>query len=86
MTIWKFELTLAGRQYTEMPAGAEVLSADMQDGKLCIWAIVDPSATKERRYFEVYGTGTYMNPDSNLRFIGTVQEPPFVWHVFELNQ
>ena len=46
-TIWKFELELRTIQHVIMPAGAVILTAQMQKDKLCIWALVDPEGVPE---------------------------------------
>ena len=44
-TIFKKTLFLdKGTQDVEFPKGAEILTAQMQNGQACIWAIVDPKA------------------------------------------
>jgi hypothetical protein len=37
----------------------------------------------EERYFRIYGTGHTM-PEACGKYIGTVQQGAFVWHVFEV--
>lgn len=90
MVIWKYELEIESRQVVMMPAGAEILSVQQQDDKLQMWAIVEPEAAKERRRFEVVGTGNTM-PDLSSEglarlHLATVQTCSglLVWHVFEL--
>jgi hypothetical protein len=46
-TIWKFELEVTDLQEVVMPSGAEILSVGNQDGKLCLWAMVSPTATQD---------------------------------------
>jgi hypothetical protein len=82
-TIWKFELEVTDLQEVVMPSGAEILSVGNQDGKLCLWAMVSPTATQD---IEIIGTGnTIPHTPSYVErvLIGTVIMPPFVWHVFE---
>ena len=86
--IWKYKLEITGLQKIEMPKGSEVLSVDNQNGRLCLWAKGDINKPKEVRHFEIFGTGDLMPSLINLKhtFIGTVQIPPFVWHVFEIQR
>lgn len=83
MTIWKYELELTDIQFVSMPFGSRLLSVGNQDGKLCLWALVDPDKAKVDRQIEVIGTG---NPipkyAGECDFIGTAIISPFVWHVF----
>ena len=83
--IWKYELLVNDTQSVDMPVNAEILSVDSQRGTLFLWAMVDADEMKEKRVFEVIGTG---NPvpqgmGTERRFIGTVLMGPFAWHVFE---
>jgi hypothetical protein len=80
--IWKFPLEVTQAvQKVSMPKGARILHAGLQDGKLAFWAEVVQSAEKETRRFLVVGTGWELPPDRN--YVGTVQAPPFVWHIYE---
>lgn len=82
-TIWKFPLQLVSPQFIEMPDGAEILTVQSQGDVGCLWALVDPEMAVTPRYFEVFGTGQNVHTLSKRRYIGTFQQPPFVWHVFE---
>lgn len=80
--IWKYPLALVDHmQVVIMPTGAEVLSVAIQHGVPTLWAQVDtkPICT---RLFVVVGTGHRL-PEVPLKFIGTVIDGRFVWHVFE---
>jgi len=83
-TIWKFPLAVTDEQSVIMPEGAEILCAEVQHEQLCLWALVNPDAPKQRRIIEVFGTGHDM-PDGCRKYIGTVQmmHGSLVWHVFE---
>lgn len=84
-TIWKFPLAPVSPLRVEMPQGAMILTVEAQADAGCIWAIVDPNAEKEIRYFETYGTG-HLIPEGKAierAYVGTYQVPPYVWHVFE---
>jgi len=84
-TIWKFPINVVGHGFIAMPKGAEILTVQTQDDAPFIWAVVNPDAEKEDRYFEVYGTGhpIYQDMGVNRKYIGTFQQPPLVWHLFE---
>lgn len=84
-TIWKFPLVLKTFQKIAMPSQAQVLTVQMQSDALCLWAIVNPEAPIEQRDFIIAGTGDPQPFDeADLRYIGSVQQRAFVWHVFEL--
>ncbi len=81
-TIYKFPLAVTDRQVVRMPHGARVLCAMNQHGNVTIWAEVNPNALTEDRVFWIVGTGNPM-PTAALIYIGSVLQPPFVWHVYE---
>jgi len=82
-TIYKYRVPMPGPADIRMPQGAIVLSFQTQNGAPFIWALVDedePVAVKELR---MYGTGHPVEDVGSLKFIGTTQQGPFVWHLFE---
>jgi hypothetical protein len=84
-TIWKFELDTAQYTEIEMPTGAEILTAHIQNEVMRLWAQVDSEAHKETRTFEAVGTGALLS-DAPRKYIGTAQTAGghYVLHVFEL--
>lgn len=85
-TIHKFTLRPRpsfGAQAIDLPVDAQILDCQMQGGRLALWALLDPSATSLLRAFRVYATGTGL-PTAPGRYIATVQDGPYVWHVFEV--
>jgi len=85
MRIYKYRIPLVPGPAVMMPEGAAVLSLQMQNGEPCIWAIVDDEKRPAARFFHWYETGHAipMQDLVNLNFIGTVQNEPFVFHLFE---
>lgn len=71
-----------------MPANARVLSAEMQDGFICCWAIVSTEAVMVKKKFRLYKTGQEIKADtSKLKFIGTAKihvGQDLGMHVFEV--
>ena len=83
MIIWKTNLPIVRDTTRELPAGAKFLDAQNQDGQLCLWFLCDPDAKETPRTFRIVGTGkTAPEGIEHWEHIGTVQDPPFVWHVF----
>jgi hypothetical protein len=80
--VFKYKLELTDLQAVEMPKTTVILSAQVQHGIICLWAIVDPAEPTDLRKIVICGTGHPIN-FTNLRFIDTVQEASLVWHVFE---
>lgn len=58
-TIFKYPITHPENIVIEMPKEAKILTAQCQNGIPCIWALVNdiPNREREKRYFEVFGTG-----------------------------
>lgn len=85
MKIFKYELELADKQIVTMPNMKWILDAQIQTGKLCVWAMVDENRETEDLTFYIFGTGNPIPEDigyNNLFYIGSVQDRGFVWHVF----
>jgi hypothetical protein len=79
--IFKYGLNIVDHQNVRMPNNSIILSVANQEGKLCLWAIVDPNAESIDYDVRIVGTGSSV-PDDAGDFIGTVTIEPFVWHVF----
>ena len=79
-SVYKYQLG-AGPTVIDMPRGAKALHVAMQGGALMLWALVDLDEPKESRTFDVYGTGNATPLDR--RYVGTVLNGQWVWHVFE---
>lgn len=85
-TIWKYTIR-PGRLTQEIPAGGKVLCVMEQFGEICAWVEVDPKAKKEKRHFDVYGTGHRIMEDMGQSrvYIGSVklEGGALVFHVYE---
>lgn len=84
--IFKYTLQAETEQVVRMPSNAQILSAQIQNNKICIWALLfDTEAEpKDRRIF-IFGTGHEINPCIAIEFIDTVQINGLVFHIFETN-
>lgn len=81
MKIYKYPLAHTEEQEIKMPEHSEVLSAGLDpSGQLCVWAAIDPHYLDKLYTFYVRGTG-WSTPD-HARFISTVVQDEFVWHIF----
>lgn len=87
-TIWKYPLEFAGYVQTfEMPVGAEVLTAQVQHGRICLWALVeDKLPAVYDRNFIILGTGHENREQGELKYVATVQmeNGSLIFHIFEL--
>ncbi len=81
--IYKYKLDFSEIQDVPMPAGAKILSAQMQKGSLCMWALVDPAKVDESVRIYIAGTGHNIN-NENMVYIDTFQQlgGEFVFHAF----
>lgn len=82
-SIWKFPLEITVEQAIYLPRGYTVLAVQMQNGRPCLWARVDPEAPQERMTFFTHGTGHRISPEAG-EHVGTYQayEGAVVFHVF----
>lgn len=86
-SVWKYELAVVhGVQTLRMPAGAKVLTLQLQNGKPTIWMEVDTEEAREDRAFQMHGTGWdwHEGDGRTSAYVGTVQIGEFVWHFYEL--
>lgn len=81
--VWKY--VLQNHCTFEIPQGAQIVRVGQQLGKVCMWAIVDPSSPVITREFTLIGTG-YDLPDKQLEFLDTIvfEEVGLVFHAFEV--
>lgn len=82
-TVYKYPFYLSSTFQLSMPAGAEILMVEDQDGVPCIWALVDPGSSFETRTFRLYGTGHPIENPDPLKHRGSFQQGRLVWHLFE---
>jgi hypothetical protein len=83
VSVFKYQFEIVDDVSVEMPIGAKVLHVEDQRGAACLWALVDPEATKEVRCFRLAGTGHPIDPATIGEHVATWQSGPFVWHLFE---
>lgn len=85
ITKFRVSYPLPDQVSIEMPAGAEVLSANEQYGDLCIWAAVDPGQPVEARRFLLPRTGFSVRDLGESKFVDTVllEDGASVIHVFD---
>lgn len=85
--IYKYPLEVTAFQKVKMPVGGEVLTVKIQNEAPCLWALVDPKAKTENRFFEIFGIGNDIeyNMGVKRKYISTFQmeNGMSVFHVFE---
>lgn len=77
-TIYKYQIRHEERLL--VPEGAKFLSFEMQDGQPTTWFEVETLKPRVPRYLTIVGTGHEV---SEGEYLGTCQDPPFVWHLYE---
>ena len=80
--IYKYPIKIVDEQTIDMPFGANIISLQMQNGAAVMWAIVNPKANLTSVKIRIFGTGEEIPSGSALRYIGTIHDRKFVWHVF----
>ena len=94
MVIYKYPVPLDKAFFDlELPYNTKILAFQLQGvpgtnaAQPVIWALIDKNNVLDMRHFAIRGTGTPMNDwRSSDIYIGTVQIPPFVWHLFETKE
>jgi len=71
-TIWKFPLAIMAEQTVVIPGAARLLSVQMQNGVLCLWAVVNPLSQRTPYTIRMYGTG-HGHEVIKGQYLGTVQ-------------
>lgn len=86
MRIFKYQLALTDEQTVLMHGKTpRILSVQVQNNQVCVWAVVDEDAQLEPVEFRIYGTGNPVPADLHaMHHIGTVQLAGggLVFHVF----
>lgn len=80
ITIWKYPLAVTDNQEISLPVGANLLTIQLQNGRPCLWALVNTGAAQKRVRIQIRGTG---HPADDVgRYIATFQLGPLVFHCF----
>lgn len=69
----------------EVPVGTRILSAACRDQIPVVYVekiVQAPGAATTKLQIVFYGTGNTFDIDGSLKFIGTVQDGPYFWHVY----
>ena len=83
-TIYKYPIKVTDLQTVQMPDLAQILCVQKQDGIICLWARCFSENELKPRSISVAGTGNPIDGNYFHKYIGTVQDDPFIWHVFEI--
>lgn len=82
VTVFKYPLELTDEQHVDIPAGAELLTVQVQHDAPTLWARVDTTRPAEQRLIRLAGTG---HPNAVGRYLATIQllGGTLVLHAFE---
>lgn len=79
--IYKYQID---RDLLELPIGYKILSIQLQNNKMTLWAEIDPL---EENLVEVnlifIGTGVNFD-NSDKEYVTTIQEGNLVWHCYKI--
>jgi hypothetical protein len=86
--IYKFPVPLMQSFTVDMPGDAVILSLQEQAGEIFMWAMFNLLALEtpvQTRTFVIAFTGRPFEDNGfGLKFVGTFQQAPFVFHLFEV--
>ncbi len=85
-TIWKYDLT-SQMTTVEVPEGGVVIHVDVDNktDRPCVWIYVETEHKTVSRRFAIFGTGHAMPDNLQHGYMGSVQQGPYVWHVWEVS-
>ena len=85
MRIFKYVLELEPEQTVDMHnINDGILSIQVQDDKVVMWASVDPTSETAPQKFIMVGTGHEIPVYNLMRYVDTVQLNGLVWHIFNV--
>jgi hypothetical protein len=94
-TIYKYPLDkMQSIQQLTLPMDAKILSVQVQNSQICLWALIGEQQRKSVKYFvnrvfRIAGTGHAITEDADkLKYLATVQlhDGALVLHVFEVER
>lgn len=85
MVVYKYEFIIGDTVEIGLPYGAEVLHVGYDPrGVTCIWArVVVAKSDWEMRKYLIKGTGHKFKRNEVGRYVATILQGMFVWHMFE---
>ena len=82
--IYKYPLEVTDDQFINIPKDYQILTVQVQNGRPCLWAEVDPKLPMDCVHIVIVGTGHSIHDDDEMKYIGTFQleSGSFVGHCF----
>lgn len=82
--IYKYVLGIGWEnQAIKMPKHSVILSIQVQNTQICVWAEVEENQPIVDKVFVIIGTGHSFDKDILGQYLATVQQGEFVWHIYE---
>ena len=83
-TIHKYELTTIGQKsIIKIPSFSKLCDIKEQDGKICMWLMIDKNDKLIDQEYLIIGTGWDITDIKNKQFLKTIHmSNDLVWHVF----
>ena len=81
--IYKYPLLPSVNSRVSIPEDHTFLRVENQGDQIMIWALVDPLSQEHLYDIKIVGTGHTIGGDGEIpRYLGTVFQGSFVWHIF----
>ena len=82
--VWRYQIPFGPPFTVSMPTGGVTRHVAIKSGEntISLWVEVDMQAPEVSHTFQWIGTGCPI--PYRAEYVGTAQEPPFVWHLYEL--
>lgn len=81
ITIHKYAITKSPHNFA-IHKGGKILTAQMQNGGIKVWALVDTDQGYDSINFYTIGTGEGFPQVYNATYINTIQDGYMSWHIF----
>ncbi len=78
-TVWKYKIPLGG--VMSVPKDSKPVFFGIQNKEFCLWLEVDIEEELVDRRFVIYGTGHTIL--GNSKYIQSIFDDIFVWHLYE---
>lgn len=80
-TIYKYPIDIVlGRQDLRIPHDRKFLAFQLQEEAPTVWYEVEEEGRYETVAHFIYGTGHDIQ--TKKKYLGTIQQGPFVWHLY----
>ena len=86
LKIYKYDIPLFYEFFINLPEKSTILDFQVQNNAPYIWVLVDHDAPLIKVRLSIIGTFDEINDDDILAYVGTAQQPPFVWHLFMMKE